>query len=326
MTKRPKTMCFYNVLLCLLGIHTKLLDFHDTFNKDTNTEAKPLKRSLLKLASAIIFISFVLHFPILIFEIVAHIPIKKTKKNVEFFVYYAHSYSKYVVIIIIFIFELLTEKPINRHQKKIERILLRLDNIYAYWVENSNKHHFNSKSLHKTLITFSVLSKEQLFKVILFICCSVVFNTLKYLFIFQGCEQEHFYDFFFNNLPSVFISTFILHFSFIIVQYTKLFCLLNEITKVVASDIAKRISGSTKKHDWMDKLIGSRFNEATNTRQLQTAIDNIAILIETHDELRANIVKLQKIPSIQLNAVILYSFLNIIFEVSSNTFELICCL
>lgn len=314
-TKPPKTMNFYNVFLCLLGIHTKLLDFHGISTKETTTDKKPLKKSLLKLASAIIFISFVLHYPILISEIISHIPIKKSKKNVEYFVYYAHSYSKYVIIIVIYILELLTEKSIQRYQKKIERILLRLDHIYAYWAQNSNKKLFKSKSLYDTLIKMSILNNKQFIKIILFICCCTLFNTSKYVFIFNGCVDEHIYDFFFNNLPYIFISTFVLHSSFIIVQYTKLFCLLNEIIKVIASDISKRVSGNTKQLYRMDKSIGKQFNETTDSRQLQTSISNIAILIETHDDLRANIVKLQKFHSIQWNSIVLYSFLNIIFEV-----------
>lgn len=312
---------FYNLLLCLLGIHTKLLDFHGAFNGESNPKVKPLKKALVKLVSASIFIAFVLHYPVLVENIMAHIPFKKSKKHLEFFVYYGHFYSKYVVIIVIYIFELLTAKSTVRHQKQIERILLRLDDIYSYWSQRSNKNEFKSKTLRKTLTHLSILTKLRLLKIIIVAFCCVLFTSLKLVFIFHHSDDEHFYDFFFGSLPNMFVSLFVLHASTIITQHRKLFRLLNKIIEVVANDIAKRTTGSVKEQHWMGKWSGPKFNGPIDERQLQTAINNITTLIETHDELRANITKLRKLHSIQLNAVVLNSFLNIIFEVSNFFFE-----
>lgn len=309
---------FYNIFLGLLGIHTKLLDFHGAFNGGSNPKVKPLKKVLLKLISAIIFIAFVLHYPVLVENIMTHIPFKKSKKHLEFFVYYGHFYSKYAVIIVIYIFELLTTKSTIRHQKRIERILLRLGDIYSFWSQQSNKNDFKSKSLRETLTHLSILTKLRVLKIILVVFCCVLFNSLKLEFIFHNSDDEHFYDFFFGSLPNVFISLFVLHASTIIAQHRKLFRLLNKIIEVVASDIAKRTSGSVNEQHWMGKSSGTRFNGRNDERQLQTAINNITTLIETHDELRANITKLRKLHSIQLNAVVLNSFLNIIFEVRTH--------
>lgn len=310
-TNSPKTIRFYNLLLCLFGIHTKLLDFHYSFNDATKAMAKSLQKSLLTLASAIIFIAFILHYPILVSIIIMHLPFEKRKKCVEFFVYYAQFYIKYVVIIIIYIFELLTEKSTILHQHKIECILLRIDKMFTYWSKRSKQNQFKSTSLRETLINLSILTKSRLFQISIIIGCCFAFNCLKYSNAFQGFEY-----YIFGSLPSVFISIFVLHFSTIIIQYTKLFRLLNKITEVIASDIVNRISVRTKETNWKGKTTIYRFNETSdNNRQLQLAIDNISTLIETHDELRANIAKLRKYHSIQLNAVILNAFVNIIFEV-----------
>ncbi|XP_031626159.1 uncharacterized protein LOC116342615 [Contarinia nasturtii] len=71
---------------------------------------------------------------------------------------------------------------------------------------------------------------------------------------------------------------------------------------VVASDIANRISQIEK---------GRQYFMDTFTIE---AINNISTLIETHNALRENIIQLRKYYTIQLNAVILNAFFNIIFE------------
>lgn len=314
-TNCPKTTRFYNLVLCLLGIHTKLLDFQ-CFNSKTKVKTNPLEESLLKLVSAIIFIAFLLQYPILVSIIVFHLPYKKTKRRVEFFVYYAHFYIKYLVIFAIYIFELFTEKRTIEYQDKIQCILLRVDELFTYWSQRSKKNHFKSTSLRETLIDLSFLTTGRLFRIVVIISCSLTFNCLKYSFAFKGCEYEHIYDFFFCSLPNIFISLFVLHFSSIIRQYSKLFRLLNKLMEMVASDIANQISESTKQY-WPGKIITYRYNEPdSDKRQLHTAITDISTLIETHNELRENIATLRKYHAIQLNAIILNAFLNITFEVS----------
>lgn len=314
-TNSPKTIRFYNLFLCLLGIHTKLLDFHDSFSSKTNATVKPLKQSLLKLVSAIIFIAFVLHYPILVETIISNLPFEKNKKRVEFFVYYAHFYIKYLVIIVTFVFELLFEKSTIHYQHKIESNLLRLDKMFANWSAHSHKNQFKSTNLRETLTNLSILTKSRMFGTVVATGCSFGFNCLKYSYAFEGCEFDHFYDLFFGSLPNVFISLNVLHFSTIIVQYTKLVRLLNKIMDVIANDIANRVSIDTKEPYWVDKMANIRYNVTTDKRQLQSAINSLSTLIETHDELKANIGKLRKYHSVQLNAVILNAFFNIIFEV-----------
>lgn len=316
--KSAKTIRTYNALMCFLGIHTKLLEFNEFIDHQT----PQLKKSLLKLASIIIFIGFVLHYPQLASTIISHMPFGDSKKHIEFFAYYAHFYVKFVVIILIYTFELLKEKSTIYHQTNIERILLRIDKIYTYWsARSNNKIQFKSRDLRDTLIKLNCVTKCSLFCIISVIFCCILFNTIKYSYAFQSCEKDYFFDIFFGSLPNLFISSFVLHSSTTIVQYTKLFRLLDNIVDIIASDIANQMAEMEKeRQNLMDKISVIRFNPSMDGHQLQLAINNISTLTETHNALRANISKLHKYNSMQLNAVILNAFFNIIFEVIIRIF------
>lgn len=298
---------FYNLLLRLLGIHIKLLDFHGCFTNKTKITEKPLKKSLLKLASAIIFIAFVLHYPMLVETIIWHLPFEKRKKRIEYFVYYAHFYIKYVVIIVIYIFELLTEKLTIQYHHKIESIFVRLDKMFFHWAQQSHRNLFKSGiSLRETLVQLTILTKWRLFRMVMYIGFCIVFNCMKYSFAFRGCEDEHVYDFFFISLPNIFMCSFVLHSSTVIDQYTKLYRIHDRMMEVIASDIASRISAKTTHEPYCPgKHTTNRNNGTTGTkRHLQSAINSLSILIETHEELRYNIGnKLRKYRSVQLYAV-----------------------
>lgn len=313
-----KIIRFYNLLLRLLGIHIKLLDFHGCFTNKTKMTGKPLKKSLSRLASAIIFIAFVLHYPMLVENIICHLPFEKRKKRIEYFVYYAHFYIKYVVIIVIYFFELLTEKLTIQYHHKIECIFIRLDKMFFQWTLQSNKNLFKSgMSLRETLIQLTILTKWRLFRTITYVSCCIIFNCMKYSFAFRGCEDEHIYDIFCISLPNIFICSYVLHSSTVIDQYTKIYRIHDRMMEVIASDIASRIS-TKPMHEPPNKHTTNRNNGTNdNKRHLQSAINSLSILIETHDELRHNIgIKLRKYRSVQLYAVcVLYS------SIKSNWFH-----
>lgn len=309
-----KTEHFYTVLLCLWGIRTKLLDFHGvTTNRNYPTD-QPLKNTLLKLLSAVIFIAFVSQYPTLISSIISNWPFGRDRKKIEHVILYIHFCIKYVVVIGVWVLELFTEKSINFYQHEIERDLLQLKSIHSHWSIYSKKRKLKTLNWHDSLINLSILTKKRCLGIFLMMFSFISFNSIRYLFVFNGDEREHFYDIIFGNVPNLFIALFVLHSTEIIIQHKKVFHLLNELVDVVASDVGKHLLSHTTK--------GSEIEYFTtiNKRHLHTATKHIATLMENHNRFRMYVIEVRKIQSMQMNAVILNDFLNIIFEVSSYLF------
>lgn len=309
----------YKLLLSLLGIRTKLLDFRIALNNETRATDKILNNVWLKLLSAIFFIAFIFYYPILASNFIIHWPLDKNKKNIDYVVVHLYFYSKYFVIIIIYLVEFLTEKPTIYYQNEIEGVLFRLKDIYLTWSVQQKKNQPNLAKLCETLTSLKILTKERLLRIFVVVFSCYLFSSFRYAHVFKECKNEHFHDFILGIVPNLFISLFILHSSTIIVQYAKVFGLLNEMIQLIASDIAAQISSSTLNRNVIPYFAHIKFSRTQYERQLHITTKHIARLIESHNEFRANLAKLRKYHSIQLNVIVLNDFLNIIFEVSVST-------
>lgn len=316
--KSVKMVHLYKILLSLLGIRTKLLDFSIAPNNETSATDKILNNIWLKLLSAVIFVAFIFHYPMLVSNFITHWPLDKNKKNVDFVVVHVYFYSKYFVIIIIYLVEFLTEKSSIHYQTEIESVLFRLKDIYLTWSVQQKKTQPNLAKLCETLSNLNVLTKERSLRIFVVGFCCYLFSSFRYAHVFKECKNEHFHDFILGLIPNLYISSFILHSSTIIVQYAKVFGLLNEMFQVIASDMAAQISSSTLNRNSIPYFTNLKFSRTQYERQLHITTKHIARLMGSHNEFRANIAKLRKYHSIQLNAVVLNDFLNIIFEVSVN--------
>lgn len=301
MFKLSKTQRFYNILLSILGIRIKLFDFYGTSSNQNCSMVKKVQNILLKLSSISLFIAFVLHYPTLITNIIAHWPLDENGKSIDHIIVYTHFYIKYVTVIVICVLEAITEKQTSSHQKKIELDVLQLENVFSFRCMCPRKYHSGAKSWTLTLFNLSRLSLTRFISISIVMSSCVLFNSLRYSFYLHVYEDEHFYDIILGNLPNLFISLFVLNSSEVIVQHTKVFVLLNELTEVISSDICKPLSTE-------------HFRTVTKSHS-NTAVNHIETLMKSHTQLRDNVAKIQKIHSMQLSAIILNDFINIIFEV-----------
>lgn len=311
MVKLPRTQQFYNMFVSILGIRIKLLNFHDIFNNQKCSMVKKCGKTLLILSSVILFIAFVLHYPTLITNIIAHWPLDVNGNSIDHIVVYTHFYIKYVAVIVICILEAITDKQTTFHQKEIELDILQLKNVFTFQLKCAKKCNSEDNNWTQTLMNLSRLSKTRFFSISVVMSSCILFNSLRYSFYLHVYDDEHFYDIILGNLPNLFISLFVLHSSEIIVQHKKVFLLHNELIEVIASDIRRPLLGNIRTSN-------EHFRNVKKSH-LNTAVHHIETLMKSHTQLKENVAKIQKIHSMQLSAVILNDFINIIFEVSMFT-------
>lgn len=174
---------FYNLLLRLLGIRMKLLNFsanenvelrpqnRNARNNDVDTlQTGPLppppspsssppttKYTIKQFLNGVPFIigfTFAIIFPTVTMKVIAETPLGKNgKKTVDYFIRYAYFNIAYIVTIVIYLLQYRNERTMTVQQTEMKRIFERLWRINRYWCNgqrnfcDGNEHFHNIHSL-----------------------------------------------------------------------------------------------------------------------------------------------------------------------------------
>lgn len=328
MIKLLKPVRLFNILLCFLGIRTKVIDFQSEIeNKHQNVVRDRLKY-YLKFLPFIFCVAFLFKYPLITSRILSNMPYGVNgKRTVDYFIAYAYFNVRFAVLIIIYIFQYYNKRSIEEEQSKIERNFYRLWEINKYWQKNANFYSNGTKfpkanicSSSKQILTqasINSLSNIHLIRILLFLTIYVIFNLTNIHFA-SGFEDLYVNELIWYFYPKAFINFFIWQLSISVQQQSKLFELLNNTIEMVATDMHNQIASRSYDENCVNDLWAVHCTAAINKRQLQLHRMNSHIekLIEIHDELRASATTFQQFNSIQVTALIVNGLVNVISKVS----------
>lgn len=304
------TQTIHNFILRSLGIRIKLIDFNcNEINQKTQT---PFKNRFFEWMPAVVFLIFVIVYPICVTCIASDTHFQNKKKS-EYFMLILNFYIRYVTFIIIFILEFVCKKRATAYQSAINLDLLQLQYVYSHWFGHLKGRTFESKNWGKTLANLTSTKTGRSLIIILII---IVFNAYfhgRITFRIPNATILQFVEAIVITTPNLCINLFILHFSDIYIQYTKIFRLLNRIMEVIADDICNNLSMCTKKRNRFKHFVVATMNQ----QKLNTAINHLASVLKCHNNLKIEILQMRTLYSFQLSAVILNNFVCIIIEVGA---------
>lgn len=333
---------FYNLLLCALGIRTKLLDFRRKLCKWKNnndsvtvtvttatTTIHPINNSLNQILKCIPFaigFAFAYIYPKETLSIVSRIPFAKNgKKSVDYFIGCAYFYLKYIVTILIYLMQFRNERFVFIQQSEIMVIFQRLWSLNEIVCRTkctisktknlalNMLHHLNNHRHSITLATMNVFTDLHLLQIFTVIIVRTIASYFEYNHVCQhitqnNCKIKHSYHVIWFFFPNIFIDLFVWQLSITLHQYIKLFELLNQIFDTVGIDMRHRML----LHDLY------KFGGTIKKRHFHTNQRHIETLIDMHQQLTTNTHHFQQLNTIQVNACILNAFANIIMEVRNE--------
>lgn len=306
------TTQIYHFFLYLLGIRIKLLDFNCS-EIDPKTPTKPVNL-LLKLISAIAFLTFSTIYPICIANVLSYSPIFGNKKRIEYFVVNLNIYIKFSTLIIIYVLEFVCEKRAIDYQNVIKSDLIQLQHVYSKWFVHLKGHTLKLKNWNESLKNLTKLNASHHLITIFLLILYNTFISMRLVANVEKVKATHFYVVITICIPNFFITLFIWHLSEICVQYMKMFRLLDEIIEAIANDICHQLTMRTKKSNRFRYFVVATMNE----HKLNTTISYLATAMECHNNLKSHVLKMRTLYAIQTNMVILSDFVNVIIEVQIN--------
>lgn len=303
----------YHFILYLLGIRIKLFDF-SSFENDRKSP-NSFKKRIFKWVSAIVFIIFLIIYPIFISNVLSYSPVFGNQKRIEYFVATLNLYIKFVALVSIFILELVRESQAIAFQNVVKRDLIQLEHVYSNWFLHLNRRTFKSKNWNESLIKLTDLKCG---RGLIIVFIMIVYNVLLSFVVVNNFEIKisKSYEAIVTFIPNFCITVFIWHLSELSVQYKKMFQCLDQIIEVIANDICKQLSMRTKKNNRFKYFVVATMNE----HKLNTAINDLAATMECHNNLKTNVLHIRNLYSLQTNTVILSDFVSIIIEVR-RTFQ-----
>lgn len=310
------TRTIYYFIISSLGIRIKLIDFNcDEINRKPQA---PFKKRFLKWISAVVFLIFIIAYPKCISYIINYSYIENTRKF-ENFLYTLNVYMRYFTAIIICISEFVCKKRAIAYRNAIKRDLVQLQCVYSHFFGHLKGRTFDSKNWNKTLTNLTSLKTGQSLIIVLIIIVYNAFINGRILFRAPHTRISQIFETIVTIIPNLCITLLVLHFSYIYDQYTKIFGLLNEILGVISNDICNQLSMRTKKRKRFKYFVVATMNE----HKLNTNISHLATVLECHNNLKANLLRLRAIYSFELGAVILNGFIAIIIQVETNIFKIL---
>lgn len=302
------TSRLYHFILHLFGIRIKLFDFNSIENDRKSPNSS--KKRIFQWVSAIVFLIFLIIYPISISNVLSYSPVFGNQKRLEYFVATLNSYVKFVALVSILILEFVRESRAIASQNVVRHDLIQLEQVYSNWFPHLNGRTFKSKNWNESLTKLTDLKCGRGL-IIIFIL--IVYNVLLSFIVVDNFEIKisKSYEVFVVFIPNLCITVFIWHLSELSVQYKKMFQCLDEIIEVIANDICKQLSIRTKKHNRFKYFVVATMNE----HKLNTAINNLATTMECHNNLKSNVLNMRNLYSLQTNTVILSDFVSIIIEV-----------
>lgn len=298
----------YHFFVCLLGVRIKLFDFR--YIENDGKISIPFRQCLFKWISAIVFLLFFSVYPFCISDILSYSPVFGNQKRIEHFVAIVNTYIKFIAFGCILIFEFVLEHQITTHQNIVKRDLMQLKHVYSSWFAHLNRRSFKSKNWNESLTKLTDLNCGRGIFVIFTMAAYNVFISIS---ISENLhiETSKLYQMLFAFSPNFCVTVFIWHLSELSVQYKKMFQLLDEIIEVIANDIYKQLSMRTKKHNRFKYCVTAAMTE----HKLNTAINQLATVMECHNNLKINVLKMRNLYSVQSSTVILSDFIGTIIEV-----------
>lgn len=301
---------FYHFFLRLFGIRIKLLDFD--CNEINEKSSVLFKRRFFKWISVIVFLMFIVCFPIFVKNILARSRVFGNKKKLEYFVAIVNFYLRFVTVIVIFTAEFAYEKKATIYQNAIKLDLMQLQYVYPRWFVHLKGRAFKSKNWPEALANLIKPKNYQVLFIILIIIFYNIINALRFISQTADLGISRFFSVILINIPNLCITLFILHVSEMCAQYTKLYRFLNQLVAVIANDINnKLLSVRTKKHNRFKSSVVATMNE----QKLNTAVNHLAAVMDCHNKLKINILNIRTFFIMQSSIVTLNCYISIIIQV-----------
>lgn len=299
----------YHFFLHSFGIHIKLIDFN--CNKTNRNASFRCKDHVFKLISVILFLILITIQPICFTSLRSYSPVFGNKKKLEYLVASGYFYTKYFAFIIIFILEFVNAKWAITHLVAIKTDFVQLESIYSHWFAHKKGEKSKMKNWRTSLTDLTNLKTKEGLALILIMMANTAFNALRTMHRSKPIKIARGFEMALIYMPNIFITSFAWHLSVICVQIKNVYHSLDELNDAIACEICNQMKMRTKKQKRFKYFAVATKNEI----ELNTMTNHLASVLQCHQKVTANVLKVLALYSLQLNIVILKDFSNIIFEV-----------
>lgn len=281
-------------LCSLFGIHSQVIDFAEIVHSDVGSYRWKPQSKCWRHFYLVCGIAFALSFPVTAWRLLLNYRIWASK-SINFYVNYLYYSSRYFVIVSTFFMQVRYRRESYDHQCATIKIYRQICDINRCLANGST-----DKECRRRATALNVIDWWQIVKLILAIMCYTCTSYLKLTYVFVQHKSMNGYNIFWFYYANVFVRVYASMISISISQQAKLFELLNHTMKAI-----KRAADASE--------------ASTEATTPSTDLPDFELLIqfsmESHDQLRANYLKLDKLHSIQALSVVGNGFLNMVSQV-----------
>lgn len=317
---RPVTVI--NTLSGLIGIHSNVINFGKIANSDVASYRYKWQPYIFYFAFGI---AFAVSFPVTSYQLLLNHH-SWAPQSINFYVNCLYYSSRYFAVVSVFFMQVWYRR--ESYACQCETI-----NIFRQIYDINRCLCANDKECKRRTMALNVIDWWQIVKFIVAIVCYTCTNYLKLTNVFRRPSSMNTYDLFWFYYANIFIRVYATIFSISILQQAKLFELLNHTIKAIkrATDESLAFIPTTVPSAAVRFINGAsrqskcRANGAQQhaTHYLPGDFENlIQLMMQLHDQLRANSLKLDKLHSIQAFEIVAYGFMNMVSQVERSLFFL----
>lgn len=314
---RLRPVATFNTLCSLFGIHSHVIDFGKIVNGDVVSSRSNYFHNFCIL----VCLAFVISYPVAIWRLLLNYHMWASK-SINLYLNYMYYTSRYFVVVSILFMQARYRHELHARQCATIQIFRQIYSIHRS---------VSIKDCKRQVTALNAIDWCHIVKLILAVVLYTYMSYLKLSCVFQGISSMNAYDIFWYYCANPFIRMYASMFSISVLQEAKLYELMSHTIKAIkrAADesFASTAPGAPSTDCPIDHVRrqygGKRIRDVEQQWEKPwsgTFEKHIQLLMELHEKLRANTLKLNKLHSIQAFSVVGNGFMNLVSQVKCNMF------